>query len=186
MRGAWIVAIVGSAVLAVGCSAKAAETEASRAAATAAVSEARATPSPAPRPKACALVSQSEMSAILGGAVGTPAGKEGPDTTACRYSPANDNAISPYAHVAIDWDAGDEAMGANKLAAKLLGKDAGFSIAEPIEGLGDEASAMIGGVINVRKGRTFIKITLGAQAHSKEKGTAIAKLILSRIESAGQ
>jgi hypothetical protein len=141
---------------------------------------------PAARPTACSMVSQAEMSAILGGAVGTPVGKQGSDTTECRYSPAKENAISPYAQVAIDWDSGPEAMAGSKLAAKMMGKDAGFSISEPIEGLGDEASSMIGGVTNVRKGRTFIQVTLGGQSHSKEKGTAIAKLILSRIESAGR
>src|SRR4051812_17979055 len=51
------------------------------------------------RPTACSMVSQEQMSAILGGAVAPPQGKEGPDTTSCRYRPASENAISPYAHV---------------------------------------------------------------------------------------
>ena len=121
------------------------------------------------------------MGTFLGGAVAAPQGKEGADTTSCRYSPAAENAITPYAHVDIDWDAGEEAMMGNRLAANILGKDAGMSVSAPIEGLGDEASSMIGGVTNVRKGRTFIKITLGMQSHSKEKGIAIAKAILARV-----
>jgi hypothetical protein len=121
------------------------------------------------------------MGAILGGAVAPPQGKEGADTTSCRYSPAAENAISPYAHVDIDWDAGEEAMAGSRIAAKVMGKDAGMSVSGPIDGLGDEASSMIGGVTNVRKGRTFIQITLGMQSHSKEKGIAIAKTILARL-----
>jgi hypothetical protein len=134
------------------------------------------------RPTACSLLSQQEMSAILGGAVAAPQGKEGPDTTSCRFSPANENAISPYAHVDIDWDAGEEAMAGSRIAAKVMGKDAGMAVAAPIEGLGDEASSMIGGVTNVRSGRTYIQITLGMQSHAKEKGIAIAKAILARLD----
>lgn len=136
------------------------------------------------RPTACSLLSQDEMSAILGGAVAKPQGKEGADTTSCRYSPASENAISPYALVDIDWDAGEEAMAGSRMAAKVMGKDAGMAVAAPIEGLGDEASSMIGGVTNVRKGRAYIQITLGMQSGSKEKGIAIAKAILARIGNA--
>jgi hypothetical protein len=182
MRREWMTAILASAVLAAACGVHADDGGRKDAA-----RPAVAVPAPpAAPPTACKLVSQAEMSAILGGAVGTPVPKEGSDATACNYPPANPNAVSPYAQVAIDWDAGEEAMMGNNLAAKLLGKDAGFSIAEPIEGLGDEASTMIGGVTNVRKGRTFIKITLGGQSHAKEKGTAIAKLILSRIDASAR
>jgi hypothetical protein len=125
---------------------------------------------------------QEQMSAILGGAVAAPQGKEGADTTSCRYSPAAENAISPYAHVDIDWDAGEEAMAGSRMAAKVMGKDAGMSVVEPIEGLGDEASSMIGGVTNVRKGRAYIQVTLGMQSHAKEKGIAVAKAILARLD----
>jgi hypothetical protein len=134
------------------------------------------------RPTACSLLSQDAMSTILGGAVAAPQGKEGADTTSCRYAPANENAISPYAHVDIDWDAGEEAMAGSRMAAKVMGKDAGMAVAAPIEGLGDEASSMIGGVTNVRKGRAYIQITLGMQSHSREKGIAIAKAILARLD----
>lgn len=134
------------------------------------------------RPTACSLLSQEQMSAILGGAVAAPQAKEGADTTSCRYSPAAENAISPYAHVDIDWDAGEEAMAGSRMAAQVMGKDAGMSVAQPIEGLGDEASSMIGGVTSVRKGRAYIQITLGMQSQAREKGIAIAKAILAHID----
>ena len=179
MRQSVLTILVGAAVIAIGCTSKrdsAASADRPSAAAAAAI------PDKAPvHPTACSLLSQEEMATILGGAVAPPQGKEGADTTSCRYSPAAENAITPYAHVDIDWDAGEEAMIGTRLAAKMLGKDAGMSVSAPIEGLGDEASSMIGGVTNVRKGRTFIIITLGMQSHSKEKGIAIAKAVLSRL-----
>jgi hypothetical protein len=188
MRRSVLTILVGAAVMATGCGGKsdraAIADRPSSAASAGSAGRTTATPTPAKepvRPTACSLLSQEEMGRILGGAVATPEGKEGADTTSCRYSPAAEGAITPYAQVAIDWDAGEEAMMGSRLAAKMLGKDAGMSVSAPIEGLGDEASSMIGGVTNVRKGRTFIQITLGMQSHSKEKGIAIAKAILARV-----
>lgn len=179
MRRSVLTILVGAAVVATSCTSKrdsAASTDRPSGGAASAVQK-RAPIHPA----ACSLLSQEEMATILGGPVAAPQGKDGADTTNCHYSPAAENAISPYAQVDIDWDAGEEAMIGTRLAAKMLGKDAGMSVSAPIEGLGDEASSMIGGVTNVRKGRTFIIITLGMQSHSKEKGIAIAKAVLSRL-----
>ena len=72
-------------------------------------------------------------------------------------------------------------MAASRIAAKVMGQDAGGAVAGSIEGLGDEARSMIGGVTAVRKGRTYIQITLGMQSQSKEKGIAIATAILARL-----
>jgi hypothetical protein len=182
MRRSVLTILVGTALIATGCGGERAGAAVAEPPSHAAIPAAVPASAKAPvRPKACALLSQEEMGAILGGAVAPPQGKEGADTTSCRYSPAAENAISPYAHVDIDWDAGEEAMAGSRIAAKVMGKDAGMSVSGPIDGLGDEASSMIGGVTNVRKGRTFIQITLGMQSHSKEKGIAIAKTILARL-----
>src|SRR4051812_29346859 len=184
MRRSVLTILVGAAALSVGCGSSKAAAPVDGAAdanSSAVTTVARKVPA---RPTACAMVSQEEMSAILGGAVAAPQGKEGADTTSCHYSPANENAISPYALVDIDWDAGEEAMAASRIAARVMGKDAGMSVSQPIEGLGDEASSMIGGVTTVRKGRASIQITLGMQSHAKDKGTATARTILARIDDA--
>ena len=185
MRPGVVTILLGAAVVATACGASQGAAATDHPAA--AVDTSAATPSAAKarqRPTACAMVSQEEMSGILGGAVAPPQGKEGADTTSCRYSPAAENAITPYALVDIDWDAGEEAMAAGRIAAKVMGKDAGMSVSQPIEGLGDEASSMIGGMTTVRKGRASIQITLGMQSHAKDKGIAIARTILGRLDGA--
>ena len=180
MRRSVLTILISAAVAATSCGGSASTARAQQPPPEAAAALARA--KLPVRPTACSLLSQEQMSAILGGAVGAPQGKEGADTTSCRYSPAAENALSPYAHIDIDWDAGEEAMAGTRMAAKVMGKDAGMSVAQPIEGLGDEASSMIGGVTNVRKGRAYIQITLGMQSHAKEKGIAIAKALLAGLD----
>jgi hypothetical protein len=182
MRGSILTVLLGAALATSGCGSASEERPAppaqlSEAEIASRVAQAKETH----RPTACSLVTQEEMSRILGGAIAAPQGKEGPDETSCRYSPAADNAISPYAQVSIDWDAGEEAMAGSRMAAKVMGKDAGMSVSKPIEGLGDEASSMIGGITAVRKGRAYVQITLGMQPQASEKGIAIAKTILARI-----
>ena len=182
MRLSLVAVLMGAAVAMPGCGSKKEAASASVAPLSESQIASRVAQATQPhRPTACSLVSQEEMSRILGGAVAHPQGKEGPDETSCRYSPANENSFSPYAQVSIDWDAGEEAMAGARVAAKVMGTDAGMSVAKPIEGLGDEASSMIGGVTSVRKGRVYIQITLGMQSHASEKGIAIARTILEKI-----
>lgn len=182
MRGSVLTFVLGAALATLGCGSKSEERPALPAQLTEAQIASRvAQARESHHPTACSLVSQEEMSRILGGAVAAPQGKEGPDETSCSYSPAAENAMSPYAQVSIDWDAGEEAMAGSRMAAKVMGKDAGMSVSKPIEGLGDEASSMIGGVTAVRKGRAYIQVTLGMQSQASEKGIAIAKAILARI-----
>src|SRR3954454_4364576 len=118
MRPSVVTILLGAAVIAAACGASqgaAAPVDPASRADTSAATPAAA--KAGPRPTACTLVSQEEMSGILGGAVPPPQGNEGADTTICRYSPAAENAIAPYAHVDIDWDAGEEAMAAGRIAA---------------------------------------------------------------------
>jgi hypothetical protein len=145
-----------------------------------------ATPIPSPAkaayPTACSLINQEEMSRTLGGAVAPP---EPRGTLTCTYRPAVAEALTPYAEIKIDWTGGEMAMKGMGLAGKVMGQDAGFSIFDRIDGVGDEASMMIGGVMNVRKGSMLITIDLRMQSGATEKGSAIAKIILARVESAG-
>ena len=133
-------------------------------------------------PTACSLINQEEMGRMLGGAVAKP---EARGALTCTYRPAVQEALTPYAEVKIDWTGGEQAMQGMRLAGKTMGQDAGFSVFEKIDGVGDEASMMIGGVMNVRKGLTLITIDLRMQTDAKEKGSAIAKTILARMGGAG-
>jgi hypothetical protein len=133
-------------------------------------------------PTACSLINQREMSRMLGGAVAKP---EARGALTCTYRPAVEDALTPYAEVKIDWNGGEQAMKGMRLAGKAMGQDAGFPIFEKVDGVGDEASIMIGGVMNVRKGLMLITIDLRMQSDAKEKGSAIAKTILARVGGAG-
>jgi hypothetical protein len=133
-------------------------------------------------PAACSLITQEEMSRILGGAVATP---EARGALTCTYRPAVPETLTPYAEVKIDWNGGEQAMTGMRLAGRAMGADAGFSVFEKIDGVGDEASMMIGGVMNVRQGVILITIDLRMQSDAKEKGSAIANTILARVTGAG-
>jgi hypothetical protein len=133
-------------------------------------------------PSACSLITQEDMSRMLGGGVAAP---EARGALTCTYRPAVHDALTPYAEVKIDWDGGEQAMKGMRLAGRAMGQDAGFSVFEKIDGVGDEASMMIGGVMNVRKGMTLITIDLRMQSEANQKGSAIAKTILARIGGAG-
>jgi hypothetical protein len=142
----------------------------------------RAGPQSTSRPTACSLIGQEEMSRILAGAVGPPAADEGGGSTTCTYTPASGKGVTPYVQVKIDWSGGEAAMAGMKLADSFMSKDAAFAVADKIEGVGDEASMMIGGVMNVRKGEMFMTIDLRMQSRAKEKGITIAKTILARTD----
>jgi hypothetical protein len=131
-------------------------------------------------PTACSLLRQEEMSRLLGGAVAPPKPDERGSSTSCTYTPAAGKGISPYAQITINWNGGDAAMSGMRLADKMMSKDAGFSIVDKIEGVGDEASMMIGGLMTVRKGELFMTIDLRMQPRAKEKGIAIAQAVLAR------
>jgi hypothetical protein len=133
-------------------------------------------------PTACSLINQEEMSRILGAAVAAPKAR---GATTCTFSPGAENALTPYAEVKIDWDGAEMAMKGMRLAAKSMDQDAGFSVFEKVEGVGDEASMMIGGVMNVRKGSILITIDLRMQTEATAKGSAIANTILARVAAAG-
>lgn len=106
------------------------------------------------------------IGAILGGAVAAPQGKEGSDAT-----------------IDIDWDSGEEAMADGRIATKVMGKDAGGAVAGSIDGLGDEATSMIGGVIVLKEiGDVMVKNpawTLQVEGHTDNIGRATANQDLS-------
>lgn len=87
--------------------------------------------------KACEIVTQAEMSAILGGAVTAAAGsnERPPSQTECIYSPAQGS--SPYAELEVDWEAGDpQTLGT---AAGVAGAAAPAGAVDPLHGLGERA-----------------------------------------------
>ena len=85
------------------------------------------------------MVTPSEMSAILGGAVAAaPGGNDRPpSSTECIYSSAA--GPSPYAELEVDWGGGDEQVVGT--AAGMAEGVAPEGAVDPLKGLGDRASS---------------------------------------------
>ena len=115
----------------------------------AAAAEAAAPSRPAPR--ACALVTDAEMSAILGASVVGEPNDRSTGRTVCTYKPAS--GISPYVELAVDWGGGAAAMAAMGMMGKI---EPGLS--SPYEGLGDKAAA-VGPMLMIRTGEDLVQIT---------------------------
>jgi outer membrane protein OmpA-like peptidoglycan-associated protein len=96
------------------------------------------------------MVTAADMSGIVGMRVSAE-GDGGVGSTTCRYRPAD--AGFPYVEIKIDWGNGSAAM----LGTNMLGRHEP-GIADPLAGLGDEASA-IGPAFMIRVGEDFVNLT---------------------------
>lgn len=88
------------------------------------------------RVRACDMVTPSEMSAILGGAVAAAAGsnERPPSKTECTYSSAAGS--GPHAELEVDWDGGDlHTMG---IVFGLVNGVAAGAV-DPLQGMGERA-----------------------------------------------
>jgi hypothetical protein len=144
-------ALAGAFILS-GCSKQAPATDAETAAVSAAAPAATKV-----RVRACDMVTEAEMSAILGGAVAAaPGGNERPPAqTECVYSSidgpapiwepqsyADTQAVAgPYAEIQVDWGGGDTQS--LDTAAGLINKPAPTVGVDPLAGLGDRAYQVI-------------------------------------------
>lgn len=100
---------------------------------------------------ACEMVTATEMSAIVGATVGAER-DEGNGTTTCLYKPADRG--TPNVELTIEWGGGSAAM----MAAGFLSRHEP-GIADPLAGIGDQASAM-GPALWVRVGDDLLNLTL--------------------------
>jgi hypothetical protein len=120
------------------------------------------------------------MATILGGALATPQAVEGLASTTCRYEPASET--SPISsEVKIEWEAGESAMDAVRFAQRAAENVIDASVADPLEGLGDEATMLGSGIVIVRSGKTLITIDVQLLPEARAKGSMIARKILERI-----
>jgi hypothetical protein len=101
--------------------------------------------------RACELVTAAEMSVILGSPVlGTPnEGSTG--KTECVYAPAG--GISPQIEFSVTWGDGRAAMTAMGMMGNIEP-----GIANPYEGLGDQAAA-VGPALMIRNGEDLVTLT---------------------------
>ena len=124
------------------------------------------------------MIPKAEMETILGGPLASADGKDTPGKTQCTYAGFGGR----FADVAIEWGNGEAGMAGARLATKLMGNTApGVEVATALEGLGDEAMMLIGGVLNVRKGADLITVDLRTQKNAAVVGPAIARKIIEQM-----
>jgi hypothetical protein len=119
---------------------------------------------PVKQASACELVTQSEMSAILGVAVAAKDTTHSAGEPACTYSAPSG---FPTVQMEVDWGDGEAAMGA---FAMLNRNEPG--IGSPYDGVGDEAVA-IGPTLMIKSGEDLMKLVFSGV----DDAPATAKMI---------
>lgn len=99
---------------------------------------------------ACAMVTDAEMSKILGTAVAAEPHEGTADQTECIYKPAS--GISPYVDFTLVRGDGEAAM----TAAGMMGQHEP-GITSPYDGIGDQAVA-VGPALMIRTGEDLVKL----------------------------
>lgn len=122
---------------------------------------------------ACDLVSQAEMSRILGGAVVAQNNDHSNGKTECIYNAAN--GISPYAELSVEWGSGEGAMA----GVGILGQ-AEPGIASPYEGIGDQAVA-VGPALMIRTGEDLVTIVFSGVDDIPSKAKQILATAKARM-----
>jgi hypothetical protein len=116
-----------------------------------------------PEPVACTLVSESEMSAILGAPVETdPNLRTG---NKCIYKVAT--GVGPYVELSVDMGDGKTAMAAMGMMGK---KEPG--ITSPYDGIGDQA-ATVGTALMIRTGEDLVTIVFSGVTDAPAKARRI-------------
>jgi len=114
-------------------------------------------------PAACALVTASEMSAILG----TPVVAEprSGSSTECNYKPVA--GISPTVKLSVDWGDGKIAMASASMMAR---HEPGLT--NPYDGIGDQAAA-VGPALMIRTGEDLVTIVFNGVSAAPAKAKRI-------------
>jgi hypothetical protein len=107
---------------------------------------------PVAEPTACSMVTQEQMSEILGMTVIGVPDESSSGVTKCVYTASK--SLSPDASIEVEWGEGQAAMMGVGIA-----NQAEPGITDPLDGLGDEA-AQVGPVLFVRSGDDLVKIYL--------------------------
>jgi outer membrane protein OmpA-like peptidoglycan-associated protein len=123
---------------------------------------------------ACAMVTAAEMSSIIGTAVAA----EDEGTATCRYKPAE--RTLPYVELGIDWGSGAVAMASFGALSRLEP-----GIADPLAGLGDQASA-IGPGLMIRTGDDLVKLTIMGVEDNVAAARRIIALMRPRMGPSAQ
>ncbi len=121
---------------------------------------------------ACEMVTQSEMSAILGVAVTTKDTTHSAGETACTYAAPSG---FPTVQMEVDWGDGEAAMGAFAMISR---NEPG--IGTSYEGVGDQAVA-IGPTLMIRSGEDLMKLVFSGVDDAPAKARKIFQTAKPRL-----
>jgi hypothetical protein len=127
---------------------------------------------PSKQASACEMVTQSEMSAILGETVAAKDTTHSAGETACAYSAPSG---LPTVQLAVDWGEGEAAMGAY---AMLNRNEPG--IGSPYDGVGDQAVAL-GPALMIRTGDDLMKLIFSGVDDAPAKAKKIFQTAKPRL-----
>lgn len=134
----------------------------------------KAAPEASKQSSACEMVTQSEMSAILGVAVAAKDTTHSAGETACTYSAPSG---FPTVQMEVDWGDGEVAMGA---FAMLNRNQPG--IGSPYEGVGDQAVA-VGPSLMIRTGDDLMKLIFSGVDDAPAKARKIFQTAKPRLQT---
>ena len=112
---------------------------------------------------ACDLVSQADMSALLGAPIGKPVGENSDAKTSCAYPPGEAGSWA-QAEIAIQWNAHGGATFGEQMTDAFGGNAVGRQVAHSVA-LGDHASYSQEGILSIRLGTALITITVPMRAN---------------------
>jgi hypothetical protein len=127
---------------------------------------------PVKQASACEMVTQSEMSAILGVAVAAKDTTHSAGETACTYSAPSG---FPTVQMEVDWGDGEAAMGA---FAMLNRSEPG--IGSPYGGVGDQAVAVVP-TLMIRTGDDLVKLVFSGVDDAPAKAKKIFQTAKPRL-----
>jgi hypothetical protein len=125
-------------------------------------------------PTACELVSATDMSAVLGSAVGAVADDRGGQTK-CTYESAGGEIGGAYAEVQLNWGDGVAGMKGAGAMQPQLGR-----VMDQLAGLGDQATS-VGPMILIRRGRDLITLVISGVPDSAGAAKRIYGLLDARL-----
>ena len=128
---------------------------------------------PATKPTACSLLTQEQMSKILGMAVVGVPDESSSGVTKCEYT--GTKSLSPDASLEIEWGEGQTGM----MGVGMAGQHEP-GLTDPLDGLGDEA-AQVGPKLFIRSGDDLVKIYLTGVSDVVPPATAILALIQPKL-----
>jgi hypothetical protein len=130
------------------------------------------TVAPPKQASACEMVTQSEMSAILGVAIAATDTTHSAGETACTYSASSG---FPTVQLEVDWGDGEAAMGAFAL---LNRSEPGIGSA--YDGVGDQAVA-VGPTLMIKTGEDLVKLVFSGVDDAPAKARKIFQTAKPRL-----